>query len=63
MDQKTDHVVIRNTATGDYELECRHCGTIKRPTLPMSVDKFTEFITQFNNDHQHCPPPLKEFEG
>jgi hypothetical protein len=56
MSKTTDHVFIRNTPEGDYEMFCASCGDKFRPGLPITADEFLQKCDQFTARHRDCRP-------
>lgn len=54
MSKDAEHVKVRNTESGEYEMICEHCGLRGIITPPMPMDLFLGMVTKFARDHKHC---------
>jgi hypothetical protein len=54
MSKDAEHVKVRNTESGEYEMICEHCGLRGIITPPMPVDRFLGMMEKFAEDHKHC---------
>lgn len=61
MSKDAEHVKVRNTEFGEYEMICEHCGLRGIITPPTPMDNFIKMLEKFGKDHAHCPRPV-EFE-
>jgi hypothetical protein len=57
--KNTDHVKVRNTESGAYEMICEHCGLRGVITPPVPMDNFIKMLEKFGKDHAHCLPYVK----
>ncbi len=58
--KQAEHVKIRNTEAGEYEMICEHCGLKGIITPPVPMDLFLRIVTKFAKDHKHCEAPAPE---
>ncbi len=54
MSNNIDHLKVRNTESGEYEMICERCGLRGIITPPIPVDRFLGMMKKFAEDHKHC---------
>lgn len=51
-----DHLRMRNTERGDFEMICEHCGLRLVIVLPAPMNSVPRAMNQFVRNHRHCKP-------